>query len=377
MISPDSPALRRAWSAVRPADTIERAIAIQQIAAPTFAEGRRAEYIAREWRALGLQDVEIDEVGNVLARRSGGRARPVLITAHTDTVFPADTSLTIDRGVERIYGPGLGDNAMGVAGLFALAETLNATAIETPGDVWLAANVGEEGLGNLRGMRHLMKRFAASVSATIILEGMSFGSLHHQAISVHRLRITANAAGGHSWSDFGQPSAVHGLVQLAAHLTAIPLPASPKTILNIGQISGGTSVNTIAREAALELDLRSEDTAALAAVVEEVEQAMRSFDTPGISLTATITGQRPAGAIPREHPLVQLAAAALQAVGTPPAYERGSTDANIPLSQGLPAVCIGLCRGGNAHRPDEYIEPAMLENGLKQLMYVALGAFEL
>ncbi len=377
MISPDSPALRRAWSAMRPADTIERAIAIQQIAAPTFAEGPRAEYIAREWRALGLQDVKIDEVGNVLARRSGGRARPVLITAHTDTVFPAETPLTIERGVERIYGPGLGDNAMGVAGLFALADTLDAAAIETPGEVWLAANVGEEGLGNLRGMRHLMKRFAASVRATIILEGMSFGSLHHQAISVHRLRITANAAGGHSWSDFGQPSAVHGLVQLAAHLTAVPLPASPKTTLNIGQIYGGTSVNTIAREAALELDLRSEDTAALAAVVEEVEQAVRSFDRPGISITATITGQRPAGAIPREHPLVKLAVAALQAVGTPPTYERGSTDANIPLSQSLPAVCIGLCRGGNAHRPDEYIEPAMLENGLKQLMFVALGAFEL
>nr|MBI2904209.1 M20/M25/M40 family metallo-hydrolase [Chloroflexota bacterium] len=198
-----------------------------------------------------------------------------------------------------------------------------------------------------------------------------------QAISVHRLRITANAAGGHSWSDFGQPSAVHGLVQLAAHLTAIPLPASPKTILNIGQISGGTSVNTIAREAALELDLRSEDTAALAVVVEEVEQAVRKFGTRGIGIAATVTGQRPAGAIPREHPLVQLATAALQAVGAPPTYERGSTDANIPLSQNLPAVCIGLCRGGNAHRPDEYIEPALLENGLKQLMYVALGAFEL
>ncbi|MBI3240960.1 MAG: M20/M25/M40 family metallo-hydrolase [Chloroflexi bacterium] len=371
-------ALQRAFAAVNAGQTLDRAIAIQQIPAPTFAEARRAEYVACEFKALGLSDVEVDDLGNVFARRPGrGGRHPVLVTAHTDTVFPADTDLTIQRQSDRIVGPGLGDNSLGVAGLFGLIETLNAAAVETPADVWLAANVGEEGLGDLRGMRRVMERFGPSVAATIIIEGMAFGHIYHEAIGVHRFRITARAEGGHSYTHFGRPSAVHGLVRLASRLADLPLPAQPKTTLNIGQISGGTSVNTIARQASLELDLRSEDPKMLAGLVSQVEKLIQAANAPGLILETVITSQRPAGAIPRSHPLVQLAVKALRAVETEPTFEKGSTDTNVPLSLGLPAVCIGLSRGGNAHRPDEYVEPAMLANGLKQLLFLVLGAFEL
>ncbi len=362
---------------ISPEAVIDRAIAIQQIPAPTFAEHERANYIAREFAALGLQDVEIDELGNVFARRPGGPAAPLLVTAHTDTVFPRDTHLTLHRTANRVSGPGIGDNSLGVAGLFAIVESLNAAAIDTPGDLWLAADVGEEGLGDLRGMRRVMERLGSRVRATIVIEGMAYGHIYHQAIAVHRLRITATTEGGHSWHDYGRPSAVHGLVQLAAQLTRLPLSATPKTTLNIGQIRGGISVNTIARDASLELDLRSEDPQELNALIEQIGSLLYNANAPGLAITHAVTSQRPAGSIPLDHPFIQLAAAALRELGTEPIFEKGSTDANIPLSLGLPAVVIGLCQGGHAHRPDEYIETTMLEKGLRQLMRVVLGTYEI
>jgi acetylornithine deacetylase/succinyl-diaminopimelate desuccinylase-like protein len=372
------PVILRLFDFIRVEQTIDRALVIQQIPAPTFAERERADYVAREFKALSLSDVEIDDLGNVFARRPGNERRPpVLVTAHTDTVFPAGTDLTVHRTVDRISGPGLGDNSLGVAGLLTLVETLNAGNVETPGDLWLCANVGEEGLGDLRGMRRVMERLGDRVGATIVLEGMAFGHVYHQAIGVHRFRISAQAEGGHSYTDYGRPSAIHGLVRLGSRLAELTLPTHPKTTLNIGQISGGTSVNTIAREASLELDLRSEDPRALEALVGQVSNLTTASNAPSLTFTATVTSQRPAGAIPRTHPLVQLAADSLRALGVEPVFEKGSTDTNIPLSLGLPAICIGLCKGGNAHRPDEFIEPATLESGLKQLLLVVLGAYEL
>ena len=356
---------------------LDRAIAIQQIPAPTFDEKARAAYVAREFASLGLRAVELDDLGNVYALRPGGPARSLLVTAHTDTVFPVGTDLTVRREGERVYGPGLGDNSLGVAGLFALVETLNDQAVATPGDLWLAANVGEEGLGDLRGMRAVIDRLGGSVRATIVIEGMSYGHVYHQAIGVHRLRVIVRGDGGHSWHDYGRPSAIHGLVQLAAGLIALAVPAEPRTTLNIGEIGGGTSVNTIAREASLELDLRSEDPATLAALVARVSDALAACSLDGLNVTTTVTSERPAGSIALDHPLLRLAAESLRELGVEPVFERGSTDANIPLSRGLPATVIGLCHGGNAHRPDEYIETALLENGLKHLVKVVLGSYEL
>ncbi len=353
---------------------LDLACAIQQIPAPTFEERARAEFVRAQFAAHGLRDVTVDDLGNVYARRPGGSARPLLVTAHLDTVFPANTDLTLTRTPNTIHGPGLGDNSLGVAGLFGLLWALGDEAL--PGDVWLAANVGEEGLGDLRGMRRVMERFGESVRATIVLEGMSLGRVIHSAIGVRRYRLTARAAGGHSWIDFGQPSAIHALVRLAARLCELAVPEAPKTTFNIGVISGGTSINTIAREAMFDLDLRSEDPAALATLAAQVEALVLAHSEPSAPLTAEVIGARPAGALPRAHLLVQLAARALEAEGVPVEFDTGSTDANIPLSRGWPCVCLGLGRGGHAHRPDEYIETRDVEKGLRALTATVRGAFE-
>jgi acetylornithine deacetylase/succinyl-diaminopimelate desuccinylase-like protein len=357
---------------------LDLACAIQQIPAPTFHEHARAAFVRDQFLSLGLSEVEMDDLGNVYARRRGGdapqNARPVLVTAHTDTVFPADTLLTLSRTPERITGPGIGDNSLGVAGLCGLVWALEGEAL--PGDVILAANVGEEGLGDLRGMRRVIERFGERARATIVLEGMALGHIYHAGIGVRRYRMTARAEGGHSWLHFGRPSAIHALVRLGARITDLVVPSAPKTTFNIGTIGGGTSINTIAREATFDLDLRSEDSAILKALAARVEELAASFDTSGVQLETQIVGDRPSGFIPRDHPLVQLAARVLREAGLPCSFESGSTDANVPLSLGLPCIVMGLACGGNSHRPDEYIETRDVGRGLQVLANVVRGAFD-
>jgi acetylornithine deacetylase/succinyl-diaminopimelate desuccinylase-like protein len=319
----------------------------------------------------------MDDLGNVYGRRPGRAAdtRPVLLTAHTDTVFPAGMPLTLQRSSDRIAGPGIGDNSLGVAGLFGVLWSLADTQL--PGDLWLVANVCEEGLGDLRGMRRVVSRLGERARATIVLEGMALGHIYHAAIGVRRYRITARTEGGHSWLHYGRASAIHALVRLAAQITALSLPANPKTTFNIGTISGGTTVNTIAREASLDLDLRSEAPAVLTGLAARVEALAASFNSAEMHIETRIIGDRPSGSLPREHPLVQLAARALDDLGVPYSFENGSTDANVPLSRGLPCVCLGLTRGGNSHRPDEYIETRDLDKGLESIVRVVKGVFEL
>lgn len=348
---------------------LEMACAIQQISAPTFHEHKRGEFVRQQFLALGLQDVSMDELGNVYARRPGlGQTRPILVSAHTDTVFPTETPLTLQRTADRIYGPGLGDNSLGVAGLFGLAWSLEGETL--PGDVWLVANVCEEGLGDLRGMRAVMARLGSQVKATVVLEGMALGQIYHGGIGVRRYRFTARAEGGHSWLNFGRPSAIHSLLRFGAQVTHLAVPSTPRTTYNIGTINGGTSVNTIAREAWFDLDLRSEDPAALNELATHVENLAAEHQSAGVALEMQIIGDRPSGALARQHPLVQIAAQVLQNLGVTPRFDTGSTDANIPLSLGLPCICVGLSHGGNAHRPDEYIETAPLATGLKTLHHI-------
>jgi len=354
---------------------LDLACAIQQIPAPTFHERARAEFIREQFLALGLCEVEIDDLGNVYGRRPGGAAPPVLVTAHTDTVFPADTPLTLTRAPDRLTGPGIGDNSLGVAGLCGLAWTFESHSL--PGDLYFAANVGEEGLGDLRGMRRVVDRLGQKVQATLVLEGMALGHIYHSAVGVRRYRFTARAEGGHSWLHFGRPSAIHALVRLGARLTELSVPSSPKTTFNIGALSGGTSINTIAREASLDLDLRSESPAILSELAARVEVLADDCQREGVQIEKCIIGERPSGSIPREHPLVQLAARALTQAGFQASYEMGSTDANLPLSQGRPCICVGLARGGNAHRPDEYIETREIEKGLQSVAAMIRGALAL
>jgi acetylornithine deacetylase/succinyl-diaminopimelate desuccinylase-like protein len=357
--------------------TLATAIEIQQVPAPTFAERPRSVLVSQRMQALGLHDVEIDELGNVYGRRPGIVERPaLLISAHLDTVFPADTDLSIRYEGERVYGPGIGDNSVGVAGLLRLAEIYQRCDLPMQGDIWFVANVGEEGLGDLRGMRAVVERLRTRIGGVIVIEGCDFGSLHHQAIGVRRFRIEARGPGGHSWGNFGTPSAIHVLVRLAARLTELQVPVSPRTTFNIGMISGGTSVNTIAHHASMLLDLRSVSSAVLSDLVSEVYRLVEeaTLDQPEVHLQIIKVGDRPSGAIPREHPLVQAAVAAYQMVGAQISFQQSSTDANIPLSLGIPAICVGLTDGGNAHRTDEYILPTNLGRGMQALLLLSLAA---
>ena len=352
---------------------VETAIAIQQIPAPTFDETRRSRYVEQQMHTLGLADVDVDAVGNVYGRRPGRAAGPgLLIAAHLDTVFPAGTDLSVRREGARIYGPGLGDNSLGVAALLHLAQALQRHDIANAGDIWFVANVGEEGLGDLRGMRAACDRLGDRIAAAIALEGTGPDRVIHAGLGVRRYRISAAAPGGHSWQNFGAPSAIHALVRLAAKLTELNAPKEPRSSFNIGVIEGGTSVNTIAERASLLLDLRSIEPAGLAGLIAQVERIVVA--EPEGFFQVEIVGDRPAGRIAREHPLVQAAEAAYAAAGISVSFDSASTDANIPLSRGIPAVCVGVGDGENAHRLDEYIEPARVPQGMRALLWLALAA---
>ena len=259
-------------------DTIQRiielALQIQQIPAPTFHESRRAEFVRGLFEQEGLKQVSVDEVGNVyglLSRvaqsthptgsHAKSDARPLVVSAHLDTVFPIEMDVSVRRENSLVHGIGIGDNSMGVAALLGLVWLIRERQINLKGDLWLVANVCEEGLGDLRGMKAVVERYGENVLAYLVLEGMALGHVYHRAVGVKRYRITARTKCGHSWSDYGQLSAIHELSKLVVQLTSLELPKEPRTTMNVGKISGGTSVNVIAPEAWLELEQGDVDQA--------------------------------------------------------------------------------------------------------------------
>jgi tripeptide aminopeptidase len=348
---------------------LDLTVQIQQIPSPTFNEALRAKFILEMFALEALSDVQTDAVGNVFARLPGnGSASPLIISAHLDTVFPADTDLTIRRENARIYGPGIGDNSVGLAGLLALLWSLREEKISLPGDLWLVANTCEEGLGDLRGMKAVVDKFGASPRVYLILEGMALGHIYHKAVDVRRYKVTAHTRGGHSWIDYGKPSAIHELSELVTKIVALNPAAGPRTTLNVGRIGGGTSINTIAAEAWLELDLRSETADALAELSRQVEALVETANRPQVRFDAQLIGQRPGGEIAADHPFVRLAKTCLVEQKIQPNLTIGSTDSNIPLSKGYPAIVLGLTLGGDAHTAHEFIETRPLEKGLRQLV---------
>ncbi len=349
---------------------------IQAIPAPTFHETRRAALFLKQFRDLGLQDVHLDEIGNVLARLPGaGQERPLVVSAHMDTVHPLDTPLDIQRQADRIIGPGIGDNALGLAALLGLVELLQIHEIRLPGDLWLVANVSEEGLGDLRGIQAVVDRFGSGPFAYLVIEGMGLGTILHRGLGVERYKITVQTPGGHSWVNYGQPSAIHELCNIVTRITDLSLPQKPTTTLNIGVIQGGTSVNTIASQAWLELDLRSEDRMALAHLVKDVNHIVSTARRAGVTLKIERIGKRQAGQLPAEHPLVRQAREVLAELGLEARLDIASTDANLPLSRGYPAICIGITLGNNAHTRDEYILTRPITQGLSQLFLLVERAW--
>jgi tripeptide aminopeptidase len=371
-----TPLLQTLYKHLNAASIIDDAIMIQQVAAPTFHEQQRAELVTAQFARYGLHDITTDALHNVYGRWPGRQPKhpALLISAHTDTVFPAETSLTIRRDAQRIYGPGLGDNSLGVAALLALIRTFREHDVHPAADIWFVANSREEGLGDLGGIRAVWEQLGDRLGAAIVLEGLALGRIYHAGIAVRRLHITCHAPGGHSWLHFGQPSAIHALIALGAHITALTPPQNPRTTFNIGLINGGHSVNSLATTADLYLDLRSAEPEALADLEQRVRTFVAEAQQQPLTFDIDVVGDRPAGNIGTDHGLVQLAAAALEAIDYTPIYESGSTDANALLAHGLPTVTVGITHGGQAHRLDEYIDTPPIFAGMWQLILLTLAA---
>lgn len=357
-------------------DIIEQTCTIQAIPAPTFHENKRAAFFFQQFTLRKLIDVQMDAAGNVLGRIPGYKsARPLVVSAHMDTVHPEGISLDIQKTTDRIIGPGIGDNALGLASILGLVQWLQASNTKLPGDLWLVANVAEEGLGDLRGMQEVVKRFGDTPLAYLVIEGLGIGRILHRGLGVERYRISTHTAGGHSWVDFGTPSAIHELCKIVSRLTTLSVPRRPCTSWNVGVIHGGTSVNTIASEAWLELDLRSEEKSALGNLVAEVHAIVQAAQNEDIQVKIEQIGKRMAGEIPANHPLVLLAQNALQELHIESRLDIASTDANWPLGQGLPAICIGITLGNHAHTKEEYILTNPITQGMQQLCAIVTRAW--
>lgn len=370
------PAIERAFEEIEALEprTLVDHVTLTEVAAPPFQEAERAGVYADWLREAGADSVFIDDEGNVVAIRSGrgapgddGRRRTVAISGHLDTVFPPDVDVTVEQRGDTLYAPGIGDDTRGLIAVLTVLRALERTGVETRDDVLFIATVGEEGLGDLRGMKHLFREGARPIDAWIDLDGTGLGRIVNKGLGSHRFRVTFRGAGGHSWGAFGLANPAHALARAIRRFETVAdtmTRSGPRTSYNVGRIGGGTSVNSIPFEAWMEVDMRSVseeslariDAAfrdAMAAALEEANAIRR--EGPPLELDVEQIGDRPSGEIPDDHPLVERAAAAIRRFGGEPRLGRSSTDSNIPISRGIPAVTIGSGGvGGGAHSPGEW-----------------------
>lgn len=345
-----------------------------EIPAPTFAEGPRAEAVAEELRKVGLQDVHLDRVNNVLGTLPASRPGPtVLLDAHTDTVFPAGTDVRVRRQDGRLIAPGVGDDTANLAcGIFFL-RLVRDCGLDLPGTLIFSGSVGEEGLGDLCGIKAVMEELAGRVDYVLALDGQ-IGKLTNQGVGSHRYKITVKAQGGHSWADFGAPSAIHALGALIAQIAKLEVPRHPRTTFNVGLIAGGTSVNTIAQAAEMTLDMRSISAEELTRLETRVltlfPEIERAYE---VHVERQLVGDRPAGSQADTSWIVETIRRVHETLGISSEVGAASTNANIPLSQGIPAVVIGTYRGKGTHRVEEWIDEGSLTLGMKQLVLSVLA----
>ena len=368
--------------------TTEEQIRITEIAAPPFHEGARAAYMKKLLTTVGLR-VDMDATGNVIAEYPGTSQDMVMVTAHMDTVFPAGTNVNVKRDGNRLLAPGISDNGTGLAALVLLARALHETKIKTRNTILFVADVGEEGEGNLRGMRALVDAYKKRLKYVIALDGSATEYVTTAALASRRVEIALSGPGGHSWSDFGVPNPIHALGRGIARFVAARVPESPRTSFNVGEIEGGSSVNSIPSRALMKVDLRSESEAELAKLenflresiqsgIDEEMSAARDRGMAGsasmIDLKISVLGVRPAGELPENSPLLAALLAADTRLGNRSRRERSSTDANIPLSVGIPAISLGAGgRSGGAHTIDEWYEPTNRELGLQRVALTVLA----
>ncbi|HEX6938904.1 MAG TPA: M20/M25/M40 family metallo-hydrolase [Longimicrobiales bacterium] len=393
-----SPAVDRARRILRARDTetLAAMVELAQIPAPPFGEAARAERVRRRFREIGLADVAVDEAGNVLARlptpaggaRGADGVAPVLLAAHLDTIFPPGTDVTVRQVDGRWHGPGIADNARGLAAMLAVARALVEAAPALRRPVVFVATVGEEGVGDLRGVKHLFREGSPwrRAAAFIALDGTGTRRIVNRALGSVRYRIVLEGSGGHSWADWGLPNPIHALGRAIASLAELDLPRRPRTTLTVGRVEGGTAVNAIPTRAWLELDLRSESADALAELDARARRAVeravaeaggrRRRGAAALELTVEPIGSRPSGETPASAPIVAAARAATRLIGEVPELAASSTDANIPISLGIPAIALGAGgRSAGVHTPDEWYDneggPAGLERVLLTLLAVA------
>lgn len=360
-----------------------------RVAAPPFGEAVRGAWLADRFRDLGLIDVHVDEVGNVFGVRPGYGSRFVSLSAHIDTVFPAATPLNIRQEGSRLYGPGVSDNGAGIAAMLAVASVLVSSRISHASPFVFIGNVGEEGEGDLRGMRQVFAtpRWRDAIAYSVIVDGAGSDTVVAEALGSRRFEVSVRGPGGHSWSDFGTPSPIIALARAIEILSQTPVPASPKTTFNVGVIRGGTSVNSIPESASMRVDLRSTSSAE----IDRLERALRdALDRavgqenkaaaqqkgrkPQIVQSEIIEiGNRPAGELAHNARLLRVLRAVDLQLGNSAQVQRASTDANIPLSLGREAVAIGGGgSGGGAHTLQEWFDCHGRELGLRRILLTML-----
>jgi tripeptide aminopeptidase len=360
-------------------------VKLTEIPAPSFQEAKRAEAVRDILASEGLA-IHTDKIGNVIGELPGSDEREVVVlAAHLDTVFPAGTEIKVRREGGRLVAPGISDNGTGLAGLLAVARAIQAAKIKPRRTILFAANVGEEGEGNLRGMRVLIDAYRAKLRAVIVLDGSGTDHVTTKALASRRLEVLITGPGGHSWSDFGMPNPINALVRASVRFINTKVPAAPRTTFNLGQIEGGTSVNSIPYEAKLKVDLRSENEDEIArlesslrdcvaaGVKDEMDNA-RERNRGKLEWKINQIGSRPGGELPPDSPLLAALRSADEYVGNQSRVERSSTDANIPLSLGIEAIALGAGgSGGGAHSLQEWYEPAGRDMGLKRVLLTLLG----
>lgn len=344
------------------------------ISAPSNDEWDRSHALHVILTDMGFDDVTLDDIGNVTGRIPGkDRSKTLLVAAHIDTVFPREVDLTVRRVDTTLHGPGVGDNTVAVATIAQFKRAFDELGLIPAVDIVVTGNVGEEGLGDLRGMKAVVASLPDIVGA-IAVEGQSLGGVTHEAVGSRRYLVTVTGPGGHSWGAAGTPSAVHHLTRLIATIDDVPLTKDPKTSFNAGTFHGGVSVNTISPKAEALMDMRSVSAESLDALVAQVDAILAGPTPEGISVHVETVGDRPAGSQPADGVLVQIADQVLADLGIKPRHLPGSTDANVPIALGIPAICIGVTNGDNLHREDEYINLQPIPTGFAHLITVILQA---
>jgi tripeptide aminopeptidase len=369
------------WLRAHTREIADRQLELTAIPAPPFGEQKRAAWLAERFREAGLKDVKVDELGNVFGVRPGAErgAKYLALSAHIDTVFAEGTRIEVRREGTRLFGPGISDNAAGVSALLGIAMALKASQTRLAMPLVFIGNVGEEGEGDLRGMRHIFSGpWKEKIAYTLVVDGAAVDTVIAQALGSRRFEITVRGAGGHSWSDFGVPNPIVALARAVAKFSAVHVPADPKTTFNIGVIQGGTSVNSIPETARMRVDIRS----ASPQEIERLENALRQAVSDAVQETRPASagqqplsyemkaiGNRPAAELKPDARMLQVIRAVDAQLGNTARIQRASTDANIPLALGMEAIAIGAGgSGGGAHTLHEWYDPTNRDLGFKRIV---------